>query len=180
MTVKLDVKAEAEKLLHNSNVFSLPIDVEAVAEYLSIRVLYEDFDDETSGLLVVKNGKRAIGVNRRHHPNRQRFTIAHEIGHFVLHHDNFEDPKNEIHIDKKWAYFRSAAPTAGGNEREEYEANQFAAELLMPEELVKQLIKKSRINLTDDFDIANLASMLKVSEQALTIRLVALKLIKPY
>jgi Zn-dependent peptidase ImmA (M78 family) len=172
-------KIKASDLLRKSGAYSLPVDLNAVAKYLKIRILYEDFEDNISGLLVVKNGKHAIGVNKNHHPNRQRFTIAHEIGHFVLHHKDGEHRKNDIHIDKKWAYFRAAGH---GQEidAQEWQANQFAADLLMPEELVKQSIKKSALNLTDDFDIYQLAPMLQVSEQALTIRLVHLGIIEPY
>jgi Zn-dependent peptidase ImmA (M78 family) len=178
--MKQDPKIQAKKLLHDSGTYVVPVNLEAVAKYLHIQVLYEDFDDHTSGLLVVKNGKRVIGVNRKHHRNRQRFTIAHEIGHFVLHHTSFDDPRNEIHIDKKWAYFRSAASIPGTDNEQEFQANQFAAELLMPEGLVKEVLKTSAVNLSDDFDISKLASTLQVSEQALTIRLVGLKIIKPY
>lgn len=175
-------KTEALELLKRSDAYSLPVNLEAVAKHLDIRILYEDFEDNISGLLVVKNGKRAIGVNRSHHSNRQRFTIAHEIGHFVLHH-KFEDPKNDIHIEKKWSYFRSTTQSKNDNEkvnRQEYEANQFSAELLMPKELVVQQIAKFKLNMSDDSDVSRLAMMLQVSEKALTIRLISLKIGQPY
>jgi Zn-dependent peptidase ImmA (M78 family) len=179
MTTNLDPKTEAQELLRKSNTYSLPVDLDSVAKFLKIRVLYEEFEDNISGLLVVKNGKHAIGVNKNHHPNRQRFTIAHEIGHFVLHHKFSDDPKNDLHIDKKWAYFRAAEPGQKVDDKER-QANQFAAELLMPEALLKQSIKKLAVNLSDDTDIFRLASSLQVSEQALAIRLVNLKIIKHY
>lgn len=179
MTTSHDHKIRAADLLRKSGAYTLPIDLNAVAKYLKIRILYEDLEDNISGLLVVKNGKHAIGVNKNHHPNRQRFTIAHEIGHFVLHHKDGRRRKNDIHVDKKWAYFR-AKDHGQQVDVEETQANKFAAELLMPQELVKKLIKKSALNLTDDFDISKLASLLLVSEQALTIRLVGLEIIEPY
>ena len=176
--VKNQIRAAARSLLSHTRSLSLPIDLNAVAQYLEARILYEDMDDDMSGLLVVKGGKRAIGVNKKHHRNRQRFTIAHEIGHFVLHHKSFQDPKNDLHWDKKWAYFRSAEGV--GEDPIEYEANQFAAELLMPEDMLRSVIKRDRIDLSNDIDIARLAELLQVSEQALTIRLVGLKMVKPY
>jgi Zn-dependent peptidase ImmA (M78 family) len=172
------IRSAARSLLSKSRAHALPVDLEAVAKHLAIRILYEDMANDMSGLLVVKAGKRAIGVNRNHYRNRQRFTIAHEIGHFVLHHKSFEDPKNDLHWDKKWAYFRSAE--SAGADLDEYEANQFAAELLMPEDLLRDLIKRERIDLSDDIDISRLADALQVSEQALTIRLIALKMVEPY
>lgn len=168
----------AKQLLARSRAASLPVNLEIVAKHLDIRVLHEEMDENMSGLLVIKSGKRAIGVNRSHHRNRQRFTIAHEIGHFVLHHKSFHDPKNDLHWDKKWAYFRSTK--LGGADQDEYEANQFAAELLMPESLLRAFIDTERIDLSNDIDTSMMAERLQVSEQALTIRLVALKLVKPY
>lgn len=175
---KSQIRLAARSLLSKSRIHSVPVDLNVVAKHLGIRILYEDMTDDMSGLLVVKAGKRAIGVNRTHHLNRQRFTIAHEIGHFVLHHKSFEDPKNDLHWDKKWAYFRSVE-SAGAN-HDEYEANQFAAELLMPQDLLRDLIKRERIDFSDDIDIRRLADTLQVSEQALTIRLISLKMVEPY
>lgn len=174
-----DVTKQTVDLLHKSGAYSIPVDLDAVAKHLKIRIVYDDFDDSVSGILVVKNGKKVIGVNKRHHPNRQRFTIAHEIGHFVLHHRYSRDPNNDIHIDKKWAYFRAAMPGQIVDERER-QANQFAAALLMPEQLVGKLIEQLNPNLSDDIDIARLASHLQVSEQALTIHLLNLNLIESY
>lgn len=168
-------KSEALALLKESNCLSVPVRLEQVAKHLGIKIIYEDFQDEMSGVLVIKNGKPAIGVNRAHHPNRQRFTIAHEIGHFVLHHKH---SNNDVHMDKKWAYFRSSTPSSV--EVYEVEANQFAAELLMPESLIRQSIEAKGFDLSNDLDTSRLAQELKVSEQALTIRLVKLGLIEPY
>lgn len=184
MIISRDPKAKARDLLDRSNAIALPVSLDQaavnlnkVANLLNVQILYEDFEDNISGLLVVKNGKHAIGVNKRHHSNRQRFTIAHEIGHLVLHHN---DPKkNDIYIDKKWTYFRATEKGQRVDEQEK-EANQFAAELLMPDRLVKQLIEKLGLTFADENDIPMLAGLLKVSEQALTIRLIDLKHIEPY
>lgn len=178
-TSRSQIRSAAQTLLVKSGARVLPIDLEVVAKHLAIRVLYEDMADDMSGLLVVKAGKRAVGVNRTHHHNRQRFTIAHEIGHFVLHHKSFVDPKNDLHWDKKWAYFRSSADLPS-DKQDEYEANQFAAELLMPEALLRDFVKRERIDLSDDIEFSRLAEALEVSQQALTIRLMVLKMAKPY
>lgn len=170
-----NARTQAVQLLKKSNAFCTPVDLEAVAKFLDIKILYENFDNEISGLLVVKDGRRAIGVNKNHGINRQRFTIAHEIGHFVLHHST----KNDVqHVDTKSAYFRSTAHST--EHLQEQQANRFAAELLMPQELLESAIKKYKLDLTDDLHISKLANLLQVSEQALTIRLVGLRLIEPY
>jgi Zn-dependent peptidase ImmA (M78 family) len=172
------IASAAKSLLTRSRISKLPVDLDAVLRFLDTRLLREEFNDDMSGLLLIKGGKRAIAVNAKHHRNRQRFTIAHEIGHFVLHHKDFEDPKNDLHWDKKWAYFRST--DSPGPKPEEVEANQFAAELLMPENLLRDAIRNEQIDLSSDIDTARLAELLQVSEQALTIRLMVLKMAKPY
>lgn len=84
--------------------------------------------------------------------------------------------KNDLHWDKKRADFRSVE-SAGKND-DEYEANQFAAELLMPEDLLRDFVKRERVDLSNDIDISRLAGALQVSKRALTIRLIILKMVK--
>ena len=51
-----------------------------------LAIEHMDFQDDLSGVLVsAADGSAIMGVNWNHHPNRRRFTIAHEIGHFVHH-----------------------------------------------------------------------------------------------
>jgi Zn-dependent peptidase ImmA (M78 family) len=62
------------------------VPVEQIAESYGIELRYEPAEQELSGALIRKGRKEVvIGVNSSHHPNRQRFTIAHEIAHFLLH-----------------------------------------------------------------------------------------------
>ena len=62
------------------------MDIEKVARKLGARIAYEIGEDDISGALF-RLHPPVIGVNSRHHRNRQRFTIAHEIAHLVLHTD---------------------------------------------------------------------------------------------
>ena len=102
-----------------------PIDVEAIAASLGVRVERADLGDDVSGVLVRRGGQAVIGVNWTHHPSRQRFTIAHELGHFLLH-------AAGTYIDKgTHARFRNEQ-SGSGTDREEVEANAFAAALLIP------------------------------------------------
>lgn len=100
-----------------------PLDVNSLAKALSLRVEYKVLSDDISGMLEKKNEKWVVVVNSLHHKNRQRFTIAHEIAHFLLHRD-----KEESFVDK--AFFRSDDGVGGI----EAEANKFAASILMPRE----------------------------------------------
>jgi len=72
------VKAIIEKL----NIYSPPVPVERVAELFSLKIVYySKFPDSVSGAIIQEEGLNAIGVNSNHPKVRQRFTIAHELGH---------------------------------------------------------------------------------------------------
>lgn len=134
-----------------------PVKVGAIAADLGVSVLVSDLPLQISGMLSRDEpGKDrwTIRVNRHEHRNRQRFTIAHEIAHFVLHKDAIADKL----VDD--TFYRS-----GLSERREYEANALAAEILMPWPLIKQLMKKYGTSVSD------LAKALEVSEAAMNIRL---------
>jgi Zn-dependent peptidase ImmA (M78 family) len=108
-----------------------------------------------------------IGVNEDHHPNRQRFTIAHELGHFILHRDD-----SSIFVDKTLTFYRDGQSSQGVY-IQEIEANAFAAELLMPEAVIHQYVMNG-IDLHEEKRIESIAKELRVSQQALTIRLISL------
>lgn len=164
-------------LLKNSGAYKLPVKLKTVTDHLNIKVIEDSFDDDVSGLLVIKKGIAAIGVNREHSLNRKRFTIAHEIGHYQLHHN--KDDQEEIFVDRKWAYFRDKK-SHKGIDKKEIQANNFAAELIMPAELLKKYINENDIDLFDDSAIYNLSKYLEVSEEALTIRLMKMGFIDAY
>lgn len=151
----------------------LPVEVEAIAAGLGIDVRLEDLDDVVSGLLMLDGRGPLVAINRGHHPNRRRFTIAHEIGHFRLHRQ-----RTRFFLDASPIFFRrDDAPP--GNPRMEWEANRFAAELLMPTEAMRSLIEADPIDIFDEIDVRGLADKLAVSSQALTIRLAELGLVTP-
>ena len=147
-----------------------PIDVKKIAERLGAEVVREAAEDHLSGFILRDSRKNTavIGVNSNHHPNRQRFTIAHEIGHLLLHQGE------KLHVDKEWSGYRVKLrdeKSSAGTNIDEMEANLFAAELLMPLRLLDaDLANNAPLNIDDD-RIAKLATKYKVSAQALTLRL---------
>ncbi|NKC16692.1 MAG: ImmA/IrrE family metallo-endopeptidase [Gammaproteobacteria bacterium] len=165
------IRARAISLLKKNDLFRAPVDVVALAERLGLTVVLEELDDDVSGLLMVKGGKAIIVVNAEHHPNRQRFTAAHELAHYALHNSGAD----HLFVDRK-VFFRDEA-AATGEDVQEIEANKFAAELLMPKALLGQALEDENIDLLDDFDVHRLARKFKVSEQALGFRLASLQLI---
>lgn len=166
--------------LKDAGEFQAPIPVEKLAKTLNVQVIYVDTeDDDLSGFFYRDplSGKSVIGVNNDHYKTRQRFTIAHEIGHLMLH--SFED----LHYDRKGSggIFRRSAESATGENRDEIEANYFAAELLMPEELIHDKLEDSEIS--DIFErnvdaaIKAMAKEFNVSPHALTIRMAQLGIV---
>lgn len=177
------IESSANQLLNTLAVENTPIDVVTIAKELDVKVHYEHLEDEISGMLVVKNGEKHIIVNRSHHPNRQRFTIAHEIGHLKLHYKTGD----EVFLDTKlMVYHRSGIaekysnPHATTTPKQEREANFFASCLLMPKKTVEEFVDSQGIEGFDEFDVVKLAYTFDVSEQAMSIRLSNLKLIESY
>ncbi len=161
---------EARKLLAETG-SEVPVDVDAVADFLGLSVIEEDLEDSVSGMLVVNDGHGVIGVNGRHHANRRRFTTAHEIGHFLLHRDGAS-----VFVDAAPVFFRDDVSSAG-TDGQEREANAFAAELLMPKERLRERVDGMALDLYDDATVQKLARSFGVSTQALTIKLVRLGMI---
>lgn len=134
-----------------------PVHVVPIAEEFGIGVFKaKGWTDDLSGMIK----KRASGdgydiyVNANHHEHRRRFTIAHELGHFLLHRDRIG---NGIVDD---VLYRSVLSNAL-----EAQANKMAAAILMPWHLLDPLLGGGIT------DIRKLAQMFLVSESAMSIRL---------
>mgnify|MGYP001593276259 CR=1 FL=1 len=173
MKISTTATKKAKKLLAQAgvNLDSLDvsggcsIDVNKIAEdVLKITVVPHPFTNEISGVFFKKDGKLFIGVNSTHNDKRNRFTIAHEIGHYLLHAGEALHYDDSSKLPLVAAYFRSDN-VANEVERE---ANHFAAELLMPAELIAKCVEANIKSTTA------LAERFNVSEQAMTYRLVNL------
>ncbi|MBM6550696.1 ImmA/IrrE family metallo-endopeptidase [Marinomonas ostreistagni] len=146
-----------------------PVDLEQLCSDLGIKLTRKRLADNMSGKIERKEDNQfEITVNKTHGAYRQRFTIAHEIGHFILHRHLMGTG-----ISDSVAY-RSDNGELGNSKikpSHEAEANRFAAALLLPKELVVERFK----SVTQD--ISALAQYFEVSQQAMTIRLKTFKLI---
>lgn len=136
-----------------------PVDVRGLARVLRLHVLDEDIGADSGKIERDLFGGFKITVNARHSETRRRFTIAHEIAHFVLHRDKIGDGI----IDD--ALYRSAK--GGAIERQ---ANNYAASILMPAPLVGA---KWRCGMTA---AADLATAFEVSSAVAEIRIRELRL----
>lgn len=158
----------AQKILMKHGT-SLPIDVEGIAKAHNITIRMEELEDSVSGLLVIKANLVTLGVNKSHHPNRQRFTIAHELGHFLLHGQDIKVFVDDLPV----VLFRNQT-SSEGTQHQEVEANTFAAALLMPEDLIREQLSLRPIDAFDDVSVKHLATQFGVSVRAITIRLTKL------
>lgn len=171
------IRHMVEELLARFNISNGAVPVEAIAHELGIEIKLDKVDDDLSGFIVRDRlGKKAIiGANKSHHPHRQRFTIAHELGHFLLHEGY------TVHLDENLGALRvnlRNSESARGEDTDEKEANLFAAELLMPAAFLRaDLHEKDLDLLADNAFIERLAKKYKVSSQALTFRLAYLNYI---
>ena len=163
-----DLQGHVEALLKKHKITAAPIPVEKIAKLLGAKIRRSPLDEELSGMVYIKGKTPIIGVNSRHHPNRQRFTIAHEIAHLELHRDCI---MNQVHIDRKFPVLMRDANSTTGTERMEIEANRFAAELLMPTFLLAEMLKKKRFDIDDEKPLLKLAKKFRVSKQALEFRI---------
>jgi len=111
-----------------------------------------------------ENNNITIYYNPYHHENRIRFTIAHELAHFLLGHLN--ENKKEYRDTKDSFKNTTYDP-------KEVEANKIAAKLLMPEDKLDFLIYKKGVT-----SVKELARIMKVSEAAMVYRLKNLGWIK--
>lgn len=121
---------EAAEQIFEDYCNSIPVDPARVARALGIQVLHAELDPDVAGAIRRAGGQATIYLSESDHPNRKRFTCAHEIGHFVKHRD---DADAFEYID-----WRDGASSMGVDEDERY-ANAFAAALLMPEKHVRRL-----------------------------------------
>jgi len=130
-----------------------PVKVGAIARDLGISVKEIDMSDDISGTLKREDGNWIIRVNRRHSKTRQRFTVAHEIAHFILHRDKIGASISDD------TFYRSSL-----SDSIEREANRLAADILMPWHLVRAAVEKGAR------DPETLANVFEVSEAAMAIR----------
>lgn len=144
------------------------LDLGALCKSLGIDVYLTEFDSEqiSGAIYRTKDGSGfEIYTNRNHAPNRRRFTIAHELGHYI----SFKKGSYSYDPFMTCGHFRDAVALrrdhdGGPYDNAESEANLIAAELLMPEHLVNKLADQG-------VDIETMADLFGVSQAAVAIRL---------
>ena|SRR5579875_394896 len=169
-----NIEQHANQLLIDSGIKSAPVPVDKIAHRLGIELKFSPARDDVSGALIRDGNKAAIAVNSAQHENRQRFTIAHEIGHFRLHR------QERLHFDDDFQISFRNSLSSEAKDRREIEANQFAAALLMPRDFLRTDIAQFISGGSDPEDaIQSLAAKYAVSKRAMELRLLNLGYISP-
>ncbi|GIL40550.1 ImmA/IrrE family metallo-endopeptidase [Roseiterribacter gracilis] len=143
-----------------------PIDIVQIARGEGASIHFDSFDDKSvSGFLVREGDSADIVVNNGQSRERQRFTIAHELGHFKLH------ERAPVHVDTTFSVFLRSDKSSEGKYVAEIEANTFAASILMPSAMLRAEIDPASLDIEDEAVVAVLAKKYGVSRQAMTYRL---------
>ena len=165
---KKEVVRRAKNFCNKYSIKSYPVDIIKLCNQVGLKVFEEYLPAEVSGFIIIQNDSipkyginKVVVVNLQDSPTRRRFTIAHELAHFVLHRDESE--------------LLYAHRDAGQNNYIEQEANLFASNILMPEELVKAELSKCQHqyfgNIPNHIKTKYIANVFAVSESAAAVRL---------
>ena len=145
------------------HLLEIPVKLGAVAKDLGIKVLLSTFSLGISGKIGRENGNFVIRVNRHEIRYRQRFTLAHEISHFILHREMIESSKDEVWSEN--VLLRSNAPLEC-----EYEANRLASDLIIPSDRLLEETKNIDRFITSEC-VQYLANKFEVSVPAMKLKL---------
>lgn len=158
----------ARRLLRTYQISQPPVPIENIATSEGARIVRQHSKGPESGFALREGGRWIIGINTQTSRRRQRFSIAHELGHLLLH-------EGKLIVSSVRLDLRNQISSLG-TDKEEIEANRFAAELLMPRNLVQAAAsaKLSEGLPGRDELIAELAREFDVSNEAMGYRLINL------
>jgi Zn-dependent peptidase ImmA (M78 family) len=163
------------EMIGKMNINKPCIPIEKIAKSLGVQISEIDLGADISGMLVINDKDAVIAINPMQSPERKRFTIAHELGHFVLHKEN----NNSVFVDRDFIVkYRSNKPYSELEVRQEQEANAFAAAILMPQELVMTELARNDLQAQSESELIDtLSNLFNVSVPAMTYRLVNLNVL---
>ena len=174
--MELNPQKEAQKILSTPRLWKeglFPVDPITICRNLDLAVVETELPTvetelptNVSGALIKEIGKEPVIVlHKSDSNNRKRFSCAHELGHYIS-----RTESNDIEQKYEYIDLRNSL-SAYGTDKNEIFANTFAANLLMPEEEVKQLSQEKK-------PYFEMALYFGVSPEALKIRLKTLGLLK--
>ncbi len=172
-------RKEIQQLLNKYAVTNAPVPVADIAREEGISVIFKPYHgtENISGVLIREHDRSVIGINSNNKSTRQRFSIAHELGHFFLHKGEiFVDVSHRLNLDSHAELNFRQSPTVTGikPDKKEIEANEFAAELLMPRSFIESEITNildENPDLEVDALIDGLCRQFEVSQKTMEHRL---------
>lgn len=167
--MELNPQKEAQKILSSPRLWKeglFPVDPVTICRNLELAVVETELPANVSGALIKEIGQEPVIVlHKSGSNNRKRFSCAYELGHYIS-----RTESNDIEQQYKDIDLRDTL-SANGTDKNEIFANTFAANLLMPEEEVKQLSQGRK-------QYYEMALYFGVSPETLKIRLKTLGLLK--
>lgn len=168
-----EIRLKVDEVLRDTEMISIPIEIVSIANFYGFQVYEIPMDDNVSGMIIsdkqnIKNfdTNKIIVINANHAQTRKRFTVAHELGHYIL-----QGQPQECYAHRDSGVYNES----------EKDANSFASALLMPEKDVLNEIEQLKSiygDITDAVIEANIANKFNVSKSAADVRLKKLKLFK--
>ena len=154
----MDIEAITWRIIEKYCELSVPVNVYEISRKMGVELVSDPSLPVSGEFSLEEKNKPLIKVNTSKSHLCQRFTLAHELGHFALNHG---------------PAFRDPASNFSGNiwDKKEVEANKFAAALLMPEPAVRFFVDKEKIT-----SIEKLAKYFDVSTSGMIYRLKDLKI----
>lgn len=146
-------------LIKKSQENSTKVNIISLCNNFGIKVYDANMESNMSGAILKENDEYKIYINRYESQNRQRFTIAHELAHFLLHKEKIGDNLTDRKGTNGMMYRSNLSDIY------ERQANILASEILMPITLIRKYIDNG-VN-----TYSELSRKLEVSEEALRIRL---------
>lgn len=151
------VRSMARKILKDYKLSEVPTDLSVLFKGLGLKYMELNDTDDIDGAIIEIDGKPAIAVLNKAKPlQRQRFTLAHELGHIFLKHTGRDVYDSEEIRENSNKLINKTKPP------QETEADIFASELLIPYEQLKK-------HTADMNNIDKLAGTFLVSRQAMTL-----------
>lgn len=169
-----DMPIVAKVILDGLDIKKVPVPIVAIMKSLKFQVVSGEMEDEISGIVGIDDSlkktfksDKVIAINSKDNVGHQRFTMAHELAHYLF---DF-DVLNNI------TYYNAYNTTEYESEIER-RANYFAANLLMPEDIFRekfgQAVVKNNLymtvnNLSDIFQVSNEAVRRRMNELSLQV-----------
>ena len=153
--------ADSEREIIVRHQVEYPVKVSRIAIDFGIPVKVASLPPRISGQLRPDQSESGyiIRINRHEVRPRQRFTIAHEISHYLLHREHIGEGISDT------VFYRSMLSS-----KIEAEANRLAADIIMPSKLIRDAMRKRGLTTLSD-SVSILAELFEVSEAAMSLRL---------